>query len=110
MDDRPSIPPRQKPIAWQVAVEAVRKLKARHDAAQDYWASLGMLGLFGWAVAVPMLLGILIGLWLDHRHPGGHFWTLTLMAAGIVIGCFHAWLWINKEVKEIKKETKDDTK
>jgi ATP synthase protein I len=104
MDDKPMAPFKKKaPVAWQATVEALRKLKARHAAAQDYWAGLGMLGLFGWSVALPMLFGIVVGLWLDFDHPGGHVWTLSLMAAGIAIGCLQAWKWISKENKEIEK-------
>jgi len=104
MNDRP--PAQHKPkalAAWQSTVGAMRKVKARHAAAQDYWAGLGMLGLFGWSVALPMLFGIVVGLWLDFDHPGGHVWTLSLMAAGIAIGCLQAWHWISKENREIAK-------
>jgi ATP synthase protein I len=34
------------------------------------WFGLGMMGLIGWSVAIPTLLGAALGLWLDKRHPG----------------------------------------
>jgi ATP synthase protein I len=34
---------------------------------------------------------------LDTRHPGRHAWTLALLVAGLVIGCFNAWHWVAKE-------------
>ena len=32
-----------------------------------------MMGLVGWSVVVPTLLGAALGIWLDHRHPGQPF-------------------------------------
>ena len=29
-----------------------------------------MMGLIGWSVAVPTLLGAALGIWLDKHHPG----------------------------------------
>ena len=34
------------------------------------WFGLGMMGLIGWSVVVPTLLGAALGIWLDKRHPG----------------------------------------
>ena len=70
--------------------------------------ALGM-GLIGWSVALPTLLGAALGLWLDKHYPGGHSWTLALLAAGLVLGCFNAWRWVAKEDREIHhKETDRD--
>jgi ATP synthase protein I len=44
------------------------------------WFGLGMMGLIGWSVAVPTLLGAALGIWLDNRYPGGAF--LDAGAAG----------------------------
>ena len=56
-----------------------------------------MMGLIGWSVAVPTLVGAAIGMWLDQHYPGQHAWTLALLVAGLVLGCFNAWRWIAKE-------------
>jgi predicted F0F1-ATPase subunit len=48
------------------------------------WFGLGMMGLIGWSVAIPTLLGAALGIWLDSRHPGSHSWTLALLVAGLV--------------------------
>ena len=51
----------------QVGVKAARKLKVQRAGEQSVWFGLGMTGLIGWAVAVPTILGALLGLWLDRR-------------------------------------------
>ena len=61
-----------------------------------------MMGLIGWSVAIPTLLGAALGLWLDKHHPGKHSWTLALLVAGLVIGCLNAWRWVAKEDRAMR--------
>jgi ATP synthase protein I len=94
-------------LGQQVDAKARRKLKARRNAAQGVWFGLGMMGLIGWSVAIPTLLGAALGSWLDQNHPGAHPWTLALLAAGLAIGCFNAWHWVAKEEQEMREEQED---
>jgi len=91
-------------LGEQIGAKEHRKLKARRNAAQGVWFGLGMMGLVGWAVVVPTLLGAALGIWLDHHHPGKHAWTLALLVAGLTIGCFNAWHWVAKEDQQIRDE------
>lgn len=104
-DDGPAKPMGARPdLAEQVGAKAARKLKARRNPAPGVWLGLGMMGVIGWSVALPTLLGAALGLWLDARYPGGQSWTLALLVAGLVIGCFTAWRWIAKEDRAIRDE------
>ena len=87
----------------EVGEKAARKLQARRNPAH-VWFGLGMMGLIGWSVVVPTLLGAAAGVWLDKRHPGGHSWTLALLVAGLLIGCLNAWHWVAKEDRAIRDE------
>jgi ATP synthase protein I len=91
-------------LSQEVGAKAARKLKARRDAGQGVWFGLGMMGLIGWSVAIPTLLGAALGIWLDSHYPGRHAWTLALLVAGLAIGCLNAWRWVAKEDKEIRDE------
>jgi ATP synthase protein I len=91
----------------QVAAQAARKLKARRNASQGVWFGLGMTGLVGWSVVIPTLLGAALGHWVDKRHPGTHSWTLALLVAGLVLGCFNAWHWVAKEEKAMRDQQAD---
>jgi len=104
MSDEPqSNPGKLKPsLSQEVGAAAARKLKARRQGAQGVWFGLGMMGLIGWSVAVPTLLGAALGIWLDRHHPGKHAWSLALLAAGLAIGCLNAWHWVAKEDREIR--------
>jgi ATP synthase protein I len=95
-------------LSRAVAAQAARKLKARRNPAPGVWFGLGMTGLVGWSVVVPTLLGAALGIWLDERHPGTHSWTLALLVAGLVLGCFNAWHWVAKEDKAMHDERAAD--
>jgi ATP synthase protein I len=95
-------------FAAQVGAKAARKLKARQQSTPGVWFGLGMMGLIGWSVTVPTLLGAALGLWLDRHHPATHSWTLALLVAGLVIGCVNAWHWVAKEDKAMREEQQDD--
>jgi len=94
-------------LAGQVGGKARRKLRARRHPAPGVWFGLGMMGLIGWSVVVPTLLGAALGLWLDKHYPQSHSWTLTLLVAGLVVGCFQAWNWVDKENQAIRKEQEE---
>jgi ATP synthase protein I len=91
-------------LGQEVGVKAARKLMARRNSAQGVWFGLGMMGLVGWSVAIPTLLGAALGIWLDQHYPGKHAWTLALLVAGLCIGCLNAWHWVAKEGNEIRDE------
>jgi ATP synthase protein I len=91
-------------FADQVGKKAARMLKARTNPKEVTWFGLGMMGVIGWSVALPTLLGIGVGAWLDNRFAGTHSWTLALLVAGLTIGCFNAWLWVAKQNTEMHRE------
>ena len=106
MSDKPQSPSTDETLfEQQVAAKAVRKLRAQSRGPGDVWFGLGMTGLIGWSVAVPTVLGALLGLWIDRHHPGGHSWTLALLVAGLCVGCANAWRWINEQAHAMQDET-----
>ena len=71
-------------LAKEIGDKAERKLLAQRDGAPGVWFGLGTMGLIGWSVVVPTLLGAALGIWLDAHHPGTHPWSLALLMAGLV--------------------------
>src|ERR1017187_8405311 len=106
MSEDPEIgsPKERTAFSREVGAKAARKLRAR-KSNQGVWFGLGMMGLIGWSVVVPTLLGAAFGIWLDNRYPGRvvvptllgaafgiwldnrypgrHSWTLMLLIAGL---------------------------
>ena len=85
-----------------------RKIKARSKKNRAIWMGLGLFGVVGWSVMVPTIIGIIIGLWLDKKFSGQISWTLTFLFLGIVLGCWNAWYWVQKERKLIEKEREEE--
>jgi len=85
----------------KIGAKEERKLKAQARVTRTVWSGLGMMGMVGWSVVVPTLMGAALGVWLDKRYPATHSWMLTLLVIGLTIGCVNAWHWIAKEDKEI---------
>jgi ATP synthase protein I len=85
-------------------VEAVRrtearKARARREGRHGLAFGLGLFGLVGWSVAIPTLLGIALGVWIDGRSAGPYSWTLMLLVVGVAVGCLNAWYWVRKETR-----------
>jgi ATP synthase protein I len=76
-----------------------RKIRAKKEKQKGLWYGLGMFGLVGWAVSVPTLLAVALGIWIDQSFKSKYSWTLMLLVLGIGIGCVNAWYWITKESK-----------
>jgi ATP synthase protein I len=83
----------------EVETKETRKIRARREREQNrrVWFGLGMFGLVGWSVAIPTLIGVALGVWLDMTFPSRFSWTLMLMFIGVILGCLNAWHWVKKE-------------
>ncbi len=94
----PKAPTGKKPVdsfQQQIARKMARKIRTKQDHGIMFW--MGMFGMVGWSIAVPTLAGIALGNWLDSRWPASFSWTLSLLLAGILLGCVNAWYWIKQE-------------
>ncbi|MEO8961138.1 MAG: AtpZ/AtpI family protein [Ginsengibacter sp.] len=105
MDEEKSY--KKKSFGKEVGDKEGRKLHAQHEK-KSVWSGLGLFGMIGWSVVVPALLGAAFGVWLDKRYKQSFSWTLSLLIAGLMLGCFIAWNWVQKEDKEINKKKGDE--
>ncbi len=101
MDKKPpSSQERRQVIKRRFARQVVRKealrIKGINDSDQSVWFGLGMFGVVGWSVAIPTLIGIALGIWIDHAWPSQFSWTLMLLIGGVMLGCLNAWYWVRK--------------
>ena len=98
IDPAKSSGPRSRQVmAEEIARKAERRLAADRRRGNGVLFGLGMLGLVGWSVAVPALLGTAIGIWLDRSFPGQASWTLTFLLIGVGLGCVNAWYWVQRQ-------------
>lgn len=99
---------KRQSFSEQIGEKAARRLRAQQHKPRSVWTGFAFFGLIGWSVVVPTLIGAALGMWLDRLHPGGRSWTLALLVAGLVLGCFNAWRWVEKEHREIRREHDND--
>jgi ATP synthase protein I len=92
----------------QVSQKEKRKLKALKDNKRSVWFGLGMMGMVGWSVAVPALLGAALGSWLDKNYPQTFSWTLTFLLVGLITGSIIAWYWVANEDKEMHEDDNNE--
>ncbi len=85
-----SLPEEKDPL-----LRAVRqRSKRRREEGPSVASRLAQIGVLGWIIVVPMLIGLFIGHWLDRLARSGVFWTAPLLLIGLAFGCWSAWKWV----------------
>ena len=74
--------------------------RARRGRNSTFWRGLASVGAIGWMVSLPAVVGALVGRWLDVHFASGVVWTLSLLVAGLLLGCAAAWRHIERELKQ----------
>ena len=97
-----------KKFTNEIDIREKRKLRARKKKSEEVWFGLGMFGMVGWAVAIPTVIGIFLGIWIDIKWPSNYSWTLMLMVIGLITGCMNAWFWINRQRRDINRERENN--
>ncbi|ACF45933.1 F0F1-ATPase subunit [Prosthecochloris aestuarii DSM 271] len=92
----------------EVGAKESRKVRARKEGPANVWSGFAISGLVGWSVVIPTLFGVMLGVWIDSRFPGSYSWTLMLLMAGLLVGCFNVWHWVSRENREMQREDSDD--
>jgi len=72
--------------------------RARRGAEQpepSLGARLGQMGILGWTIVVPTLIGVLIGRWIDRALGTGIVFSAALIMVGAAIGLWSAWKWMH---------------
>jgi ATP synthase protein I len=103
-DRRPPL----KPLEQKVGEKEKRKVRARRAGDRSIWFGLGMFGVVGWSVAVPTLLGLALGIWIDSNYASQYSWTLMGLLVGLLVGCLNAWYWLNSEGRLDDDRENDD--
>ncbi|MBC7164565.1 MAG: AtpZ/AtpI family protein [Roseovarius sp.] len=94
MTDPPQTPDR--------ITEAARRASERETrAAKDPEPSLGrrfaQIGVLGWIIVGPILLGVLLGGWLDRILGSGITLAAALTVAGAALGLWLALRWMHEQ-------------
>lgn len=67
------------------------------DPEPSVAARLGQIGVLGWLVMMPILIGIVLGRLADHSAGSGIFFTAPAIFIGAGIGLHAAWKWMHRQ-------------
>ena len=89
--------PRNGKIDRAARIAAERDRKFREDREPTVATRLGQIGVLGWAIVAPILLGVVLGRWLDGTLKTGIFFTAPLIMLGAAGGMWTAWRWMHRQ-------------
>lgn len=77
----------------------IKKAKARtHRPERELFLNAAILGTYGWNISIPVLIGVIIGRYLDKHFPLPPLsWTLNFILIGFILGFYNATRWLNRE-------------
>lgn len=87
----------QRRFQRTVARKQARHRRFLREGDKGFWFGLSSFGMVGWSIAIPTLMGIALGLWLDQRWGGGIRYTLSLLVAGLAVGMANVWRWLQSQ-------------
>jgi ATP synthase protein I len=87
-------PGEQDPLVKGVRLRGERYRRSLREGEPSVARRLAQIGVLGWIIVVPMLMGVFVGRWLDRTFGSGLFWTAPLLMLGVAFGCWSAWKWM----------------
>jgi ATP synthase protein I len=74
-----------------------REEASRHDPEPSLARRFGQIGVLGWVIVGPTILGVVAGNWLDHRLGTGITMAAALTMLGAALGFWLALRWMHQQ-------------
>ncbi len=89
---------RTRDAAEEAARTAARRERLREeDPEPSLGRRFGQIGILGWAIVTPILLGIVLGRLADRQFGTGVFFTAPAIMIGAGLGMHAAWRWMHRQ-------------
>lgn len=75
---------------------AERDRKSTEQPEPSLGSRLGQIGILGWTIIVPTLLGVILGRLIDRSLQTGIFFSAPLIMIGAAFGLWSAWKWMHR--------------
>jgi ATP synthase protein I len=82
------------PLVKEVRLRGERQRRQQREGEPSVARRLAQIGVLGWIIVLPMLIGVFAGRWLDRTFASGVFFTAPLLLLGLALGCWSAWKWM----------------
>jgi ATP synthase protein I len=96
MTEPDGLPNHEDPLVTEVRRRTRRELEWQKNGEQSVTGRLSQIGVLGWIIVTPMLIGVFAGRWVDTKFGSGIFWTAPLLMLGAALGCWSAWKWMGR--------------
>lgn len=80
-----------------VRLRSERRARAKREGERSVGQNLAMIGVLGWSIMVPTLIGVFVGRALDRYFDTHVLFTGCLLVVGLVLGCAIVWRRITRE-------------
>ncbi|MGD1038336.1 MAG: AtpZ/AtpI family protein [Roseiarcus sp.] len=97
MTPREPDPDQHDPLVSSVRLRGERRRKWLREGEPSVARRLAQIGVLGWMIVTPMLIGVFVGRWLDRIFNSGIFWSAPLLMLGLALGGWSAWKWMNAQ-------------
>ena len=97
MTPREPEPNQHDPLVSSVRLRGERRRKSLREGEPSVARRLAQIGVLGWIIVTPMLIGVFVGRWLDRVFHSGIFWSAPLLMLGLALGGWSAWKWMNAQ-------------
>ncbi len=88
-------PDQDDPLVKGARLRGERHRRWQREGEPSVARRLAQIGVLGWIIVVPVLIGVFGGRWFDRMFGTGLFFTGPLLMVGLAIGCWSAWRWMN---------------
>lgn len=88
-------PEDQDPLVKGIRLRSERRQRWLRERGLSTARRLAQIGVLGWMIVTPTLIGLFLGRWIDRALNSGLFWTGPLLMLGLALGCWTAWKWMN---------------
>ena len=89
--------PDPQPLRDAAHDSAEREQMQITDPEPSLGRRFGQIGILGWMIVIPVLLGIGVGSWLDSLLGTGITFSAALMMAGAALGLWLAFRWMHEQ-------------
>ena len=97
--NEPDEPNDSERIARAARQANLRERRGRDEPEPSLGSRLGQIGILGWSIVIPTLLGLVIGHWLDRHFGTGVFFSAPLLMIGAAFGMWSAWKWMHRQTR-----------
>lgn len=87
-------PEERDALVTETRVRSERHRKSQAEGEPSVARRLAQIGVLGWMIVTPTLLGAFLGRWLDGKFGSAVFFTAPVLLLGLGLGCWSAWKWM----------------